>query len=213
MGADDRRIAIRAGAAAGLAGVLAFLVVHHVIIRPIWGVAPIGAIIAMVGGAAVGSAYQELRGRLPPRPRTAPAAMAGAALVLAPAFALAQLRGPVFAMRAGDAVLVVPATDVVWAFVVELLGSAALVGLILGWVVGRTRRAATSTAVAALGFAVGAGHNVPFLGGTSGVPKELLLIGVAVVVASIVLVEVDARTARPVRLVPDGPMTPPRSFR
>ena len=164
----DLSAAVTAGAVAGIAGLLAFLVVHHVWIRPIWSIAPIGALIAAIGGAAVGAAYAELRPHLPRRPWTAIALMALVGVMLAPAFALAELHGPVFRITAsGGAVLTVPVPFAVFAFVIELLGVTAAAGAAVGWLVARTRGAALRTAAAGFIFALGPGHNFPFLGGTA----------------------------------------------
>lgn len=191
-------MARRAGALAGIAGLAVFLTIHHVSILPIWFVAPVGAIIAAVGGVAVGGAYAVLRSRLPARPWTALAVAAGIWLVLLPSLLLAERRGPVFEVagpRMGE--LSVPAEQALFAFVVELLVVSTVTAAIVGWVVGRTRRATTSTALAGLAFAIGPGHNIPFIGGTPGLPKELVLIGASVLVATVVLVEVHARLTRP----------------
>ncbi|OGO33266.1 MAG: hypothetical protein A2Z16_17650 [Chloroflexi bacterium RBG_16_54_18] len=52
--------ALIAGVSARIAGLLAFLVVHHLWIRPIWFILPVGLVIADGGGLAVGWAYGEL---------------------------------------------------------------------------------------------------------------------------------------------------------
>jgi MFS family permease len=201
----SRRAALAAGAAAGVAGLLVFLVIHHLWILPIWFVAPVGGLVAILGGLTVGAAYHELVPHLPRRPWTEPAVVGLIALILLPAFVMAQLRGPVFELRGpDDAVLVVSPAEAGFAFAVDLLASATLVGASLGWLSARTRRAAMATAAAAFVFALGPGHNIPFLGGTSGVPKELVLIGASVTVAAVVLVEGHARLVRRWAVGPSG---------
>ncbi len=193
----SRWAALTAGAAAGVAGLLVFLVIHHLWILPIWFVAPVGGLVAVLGGLTVGAAYHELIPHLPRRPLTELAVIGLIALTLLPALLLAQLRGPVFELRGPDnAVLLVSPAEAGFAFVVSLLASATLVGAILGWLIAGTRRAAAATAAASFVFALGPGHNIPFLGGTSGVPKELVLIGASVTVAAIVLVEGHAGLVR-----------------
>lgn len=193
----DRSAARRAGAVAGIAGLATFLTIHHVWIRPIWFVAPTGALIAAVGGLAVGNAYAELRARIPPRPWTALSVAAGILIVLLPSFLLAERRGSVFEVAGPRMVeLSVPAEQAVFAFVVELLAVTTVTAAVAGWLIGRTRRAAIATALAGLAFALGPGHNIPFLGGTPGLPKELVLIGASVLVASVALVELHARLTR-----------------
>lgn len=191
----SRRRAELSGAVSGLAGLAAFLTIHHIWIRPIWFVTPIGAPFAALGGVAVGAAWDELRPRLPSAPIAALGLMAAAVLSLAPSFVLGQLRGPIVDGTGANAVVSVPVLYLVWMFVVELLGGGALVGAAIGWVVGRTRRAAGRCALAGGAFALGLGHNVPILGGTTGVPLELLLVGGAVIMASIVFVGLDRALA------------------
>ena len=43
-----------AGILSGTAGLLVFLVIHHVWIKPIWAIFPAGLFIAALGGLAVG---------------------------------------------------------------------------------------------------------------------------------------------------------------
>jgi hypothetical protein len=192
----DREPAILAGLAAGVAGLMAFLLVHHLLILPIWFIAPAGIVIAGVGGAAVGASYAELRPHLPGRPWTAAAVVAMIAAVLAPAVLTAQLRGPMFAMGAGGGTLLVPAPEALFDIVVGLLTVSAVAGAVLGALVGRSRRAALTTGLAGLALAVGPGHNIPFLGGTVAAGKEMAILGLVVLVSAVVLVEVDARLGR-----------------
>jgi hypothetical protein len=48
------------GVVSGMAGLVAFLVVHHVWIAPIWFVAPMGVATAAVGGLAIGWSYEHV---------------------------------------------------------------------------------------------------------------------------------------------------------
>jgi hypothetical protein len=186
--------AIWAGVAAGLAGLATFLVIHHVWIVPIWGIAPVGAMLAGLGGALVGAAYGEALPRLPRRPLAIPAVIAVITLILAPSLVIAQATGPMFAMTAdGGGNLLVPPSSAILGFVVGLLGTATVMGAIVGWLVGRTRRAIVLMAGAGFVLALGPGHNIPFLGASSAVGKELVILAAVVVVASIVLVETNAR--------------------
>lgn len=195
--ASDSEPALKGGLLAGVAGLTVFLVVHQLWIAPIWFVAPMGVVMAGVGGAAVGASYATLRPHLPGRPWTTPALAAVVAGMLAPAVLIAELRGPVFAMGAdGGGTLLVPATDVVLDFLIGLVGSAALSGAIIGGLVGRTRRAAVTTMVAGVALAVGPGHNIPLLGGTSGVGEELAILGAVLLNSGVVLVEAEARLSR-----------------
>ena len=48
------KAALIAGVISGMAGLLVFLTIHHFWIKPIWFIAPIGLMIAGLGGLAVG---------------------------------------------------------------------------------------------------------------------------------------------------------------
>jgi hypothetical protein len=189
--------AVKAGMAAGVVGVGCFLVLHHLWIAPIWFVAPAGLVLALGGGAATGAAYGELRPNLPRRPWTSPAVMAGVAGILAPAVVIGQIRGPLFALNAtGGGDLLVPPVTALLDVLVGLVGSSVLAGAALGWMVGRSRRAAATTALAALAIALGPGHNIPLLGGTPVVAKELVILAAVCAVSSITLVEGEALARR-----------------
>lgn len=190
----NRSASIEAGALAGVAGLVVFLVLHHLWIAPIWFVAPMGAVLASIGGAAVGAAYAELRPRLPGRPWTSACVMALTGATLAPAIVAAELRGPIFAPGpGGGAILLVPASEAVLAFVGGLVAKAALTGGLLGALIGRTRRAAALTAAAGLGLAVGPGHNIPLLGGSAVVGTELVILAAVAGASSVALVAAEAR--------------------
>jgi hypothetical protein len=77
-------------------------------------------------------------------------------------------------------------------FIRNLLLTAIVVGGLAGWLIGRTRRAALVTALAGFIFALGPGHNIPFLGNTTGTGKGILLMLAIIWSASVVLVEVQA---------------------
>jgi hypothetical protein len=175
---------------------LAFLVAHHVWIRPIWFILPLGMVVAAIGGLAVGWAYGEMLPGLPRRPWTIPAWAGLIGLTLLPAIVLAQLRPPVFSETDGNAALTVSVGRAVFIFLVELLLAAMVVGGLSGWLVGRTRRAALAMALAGFVFALGPGHNVPFLGNTPATGKGLALLGLMIVVAAVVQVEAHAAVMR-----------------
>jgi hypothetical protein len=181
-----------AGLLSGVAGLLTFLALHALWILPIWFILPLGLVLAGTGGLAVGWAYGELWPRLPRRPWTALALTALIVFILGPAMLLAELRPPLFVEIGGAGVLTVSAAALAAHFVLELLVSASLAGALAGWWVGRTRRAAAAVALAGLIFALGPGHNIPFIGGTSGLGKELALMGAMIVVSALVLVEAHA---------------------
>src|SRR5215207_5887669 len=119
-----------ADAVAGVAGLLAFLVLHALWIVPIWFILPAGLLVAGGGGLAVGWAYVELRRRLPRRPWTALAVVGVIAVILLPAFVLAELQAPVFTVTPAGVVQTVATSIIVARFVGELLATATIVG---GW--------------------------------------------------------------------------------
>jgi hypothetical protein len=181
--------ALVAGVAAGIAGLLAFLALHALWIVPIWFILPLGLLVAGTGGLAVGRAYAELRWRLPTRPWTALAVAGVIAVILAPAFVLAELQSPVFIVAPTGPVQTVATSVIVARFVGELLATATIVGGLVGWWLGRTRRAALATAVAGFVIARGPGHNIPFIGGTPAVGKELAIMTTVTLVAALALTE------------------------
>jgi len=180
-----------AGLLSGIAGLLAFLVIHHFWITPIWFILPPGLVIAGLGGLAVGWSYAEIRVGLPPRPWTALALAALIGATLAPSILLAQLREPLINISTG----VIPREEVgrvTIHFIAELLIPAMIVGGLAGWLLGHTPRAVIATALAGLVFALGPGHNIPFLGNTSAVGKGLALLLAITLVSALALVETHA---------------------
>lgn len=183
------------GVVASLAGLLVFLVIHHFWILPIWFILPPGLLIAVLGGLAVGWSYHEIAAGLPPRPWTSLAIFCLFALVLAPAAILAQLRP---ALITSNTFSIPPGQGATVAvrFVLELVLTAAVVGGVCGWYLGRSPSAALSTAIAGIAMACGPGHNIPFLGNTPVAGKGLVLLAIVMLVAALVLVEVVNLAAR-----------------
>jgi hypothetical protein len=186
-----------AGVLAGIAGLLVFLVIHHLWIIPIWFILPLGLPLATAGGLAVGWAYGELLPHLPPRPWTAWAMMALIVATLLPSMVVAELRQPLFNVRGNSAVLAVSIGRASLIFILELLVTATLAGGLVGWLIGGTARAAGATAVAGFVFALGPGHNIPLIGGTPGVGKELAIMTAVIVVSALVLVAGHAWLSTP----------------
>ena len=195
---------------AGLAGFAVFLVLHHLWIVPIWFIAPVGAVMAGACGAAVGAAYAELLPHLPPRPWTPIVVALGIVVILGPSIVIAELRGPIYVMGPSDGSrLLVPVSEAVAGFVAGLLGTTTVSSATLGWLVGRRRSAAGWMALAGLVLAIGPGHNIPLLGATPAVTKEVAILAAVSVVSSVVLVETAAfRGGRESRGT--GPSSPER---
>lgn len=180
----------------GVAGLAAFLVLHQLWIAPIWFVALAGLILALAGGAATGAAYGELLPRLPRRPWRIPAVVAGVGVILAPAVVVAEVRGPIFAMNsAGGGDLLVSPAEAAVDVALGLFATTAATGAAVGWSVGRSRRAAWLTSLASIAIGAGPGHNIPLLGGTGVVRKELVILAAAFAVSAAVLVETQALAA------------------
>jgi len=77
--------------ASGLAGLLTFLVLHHLWIVPIWFILPMGVVVAALGGVAVHRSYDALRASLPARTWAAPAMFGVVTVILLPSFVLAEM--------------------------------------------------------------------------------------------------------------------------
>lgn len=192
----DTQSGVIPGVVSGIVGFLVFLIIHALWIMPIWFIFPIGLLIAAIGGVAVGWAYSVIYQQLPPRPWRSLALMLLVCLILLPATVLGEMRPPMFVpTRMGGVMvseLVVPPVEVFVRFVLELMVTASVAGGILGWWIGRTKRAAIATATAGFIFALGPGHNIPLIGG-GGVyylSKEIAIMLSVIVVASVTLVEV-----------------------
>lgn len=183
------RLALASGALARVAGLLVFLILHALWILPIWCILPLGPVFALVGGKAMGWAYAQLCPALSPHPWAALVMMVVVVVALLPAIVLAQLRPTLFVETPTGAIPTEPIPMLIARFVAELLVTAAMVGGLIGWWLRRTRRAVAAVAFASALFALGPGHNIPFLGGTSGVGTELALLAAVIVVSTLVLVE------------------------
>jgi hypothetical protein len=186
---SSEKASLIAGMLAGVAGLLVFLVLHHLWIKPIWFILPFGLVIAIIGGLAVGWAYSELYSGLPKWPLTILAWVALIGLTLTPSIVLAQLGSPLFTGTGENATLTVSTKQAVIIFIRNLLLTSTVAGGLGGWLIGRTPRAALATALAGFVFALGPGHNIPFLGNAPGTGKGIILLIVIILVASIVLVE------------------------
>jgi hypothetical protein len=181
-----------AGVLSGIVGLLVFLVLHHFWIAPIWFILPLGLLIAAIGGLAVGWAYHELSPSLPPRPWSTLVVVTLIGIILVPSIILAELRQPLFTNTETGAELSVSVGYAATVFILELLVTAMLAGGLAGWLLGRTPRAALATGIAGLVFALGPGHNIPFLGNSPATGKGIAVLLVIIMSAAIVLVETSA---------------------
>jgi hypothetical protein len=177
-----------AGLVAGVAGLLTFLIIHHFWIKPIWFILPPGLLIAGLGGLAVGWSYWELRGGLPSYPWTVLGVILLIGAVLAPAVILAQLREPILDLETFTIPPEATGRAIRYA-ILELALPAIVVGSAAGWLLSHHWRGSVATALAGLVFALGPGHNIPFLANTPATAKGIVLLAAIVFVSSLVLVE------------------------
>jgi hypothetical protein len=145
---SNRKASLIAGVLAGITGLMVFLVIHHLWIKPIWFILPLGLVIAVAGGSAVGWAYGELLPGLPRRPWTTFTWFALIGLTLAPAVVIAQLRPPLFTGSGMNVIANVSIAQAGIIFIRDLLLPATVIGGLVGWLIGRTKRAALATALA-----------------------------------------------------------------
>ena len=185
-----------AGVLAGIVGLLVFLTIHHFWIQPIWFILPPGLVIAALGGLAVGWGYAEIKNGLPSAPLTAVAMSAIVFATLIPAILLAQTRPSPIDVSTGTLAGDVTVAQAVMRFVLELLVPATIIGILMGWWFGHTPRAALAMGLAGFVFALGPGHNIPFLGNTPGVGKGIGLLVAIVIISSVVLVQVQTMLTR-----------------
>lgn len=184
------------GVVAGLVGFIVFLILHALWILPIWFIVPMGLVIAGVGGATVGWAYETVEPHLPAGILARSLAVAGGTiLVLAPSTILFQLGGPTVPVVDGIArtdAIDVPSLAV--RFVVGLLVVTGATGAIVGWLLTHRRRGMLAVSAAGVVFALGPGHNLPFfhLAALPAATRTALLLMLASIAsASLVLVTVD----------------------
>mgnify|MGYP001812520922 CR=1 FL=1 len=190
------KTSLLAGALSGVAGLIVFLVIHHFWIMPIWFILPFGLLIAGLGGVALGWAYHELLPNLPPRPWKAVTIIGLIMVILLPSIVLAEMRTPMFDVSGPSALLMVSVKQATEIFILELLLTAILMGGLAGWIIGRTRKAALVTALAGFIFALGPGHNIPFLGNTPGTLKGVAILFAIVMVSAVVLVGTHTRISK-----------------
>lgn len=182
-----------AGVSSGIVGLTVFLLIHHFWIEPIWFILPAGLVIAVLGGMAVGWAYAELHPNLPSRWWLIISLVVLIVLILLPSFILAEMRAPMFDVTVPGSLLMISVSRAALIFILELLVTATLVGGLAGWMISHTQRAAVSTALAGFVFALGPGHNIPFLGSTPGSLKGAIILVSIAMVSAIVLVKTQAR--------------------
>jgi hypothetical protein len=193
---SDKKASLLAGALAGVTGLIVFLVIHNFWIMPIWFILPIGLIISVLGGLAVGRAYVELLPNLPPRPWSIFLWMGLICIILLPSIILAEIRSPIFDVSVSGSTLLMSVERVAVLFILELLVTSSIIGGLAGWIISRTRRGMLSTALVGFVFALGPGHNIPFLGNTPGVIKGVTILLVIILVSTVILVEAQARLQR-----------------
>lgn len=170
---------LMAGALAGVAGLLTFLVIHALWITPIWVIAPVAVPAVALFGAVVGWSFRELAevARLPGTPPVRGLVLAAMLmLTLLPVLGLGVLLGPV------------PQTNVELGQVLLPLLLSAPAGVLIGWLLTRAWRASLALGAAALAISLLLGHNVPFFPlGSAGADKLLVIMAVVAAVAGVTL--------------------------
>jgi hypothetical protein len=180
-----------AGIVAGVVGLLVFLIVHHIWIKPIWMIFLPGLAVAALGGVAIGWGYAHISEALPARPWRSLAMLGVISALLLPGVLLSLTHGPLFDLatakiRPGEGM------HVAIRFALELVAPAMLVGAVLGWQLGGSWKAVLAMVLAALAFAIGPGHNVPMFGTSPSALKGFAILGIVLVPVAVVLVEVAA---------------------
>jgi hypothetical protein len=176
----------QAGMYAGAAGLTVFLLIHHFFIRPIWFILPIGLILAIGGGLAVGWSYRLIEDRLPRYPWTFLGLTVLIMLILTPAMIIAEFTPAPFGQD-GSLNPAFTAGVIARQFIVELILTAIPMGALVGWVLGRSKEAVLATATAGFIYALGPGHNIPFLGNMDGTYKGILYLLVINLVSAFVM--------------------------
>jgi hypothetical protein len=114
--------------------------------------------------------------------------------LLTPAILLAQILPPAADVSGGKILLTT--NELILRFVFALLAPATLVGALEGWALAHSWQGAAIMALAGLLFALGLGHNVPFLGRTPVVDKEVVLLAATTLASSVALVKTHEWLAR-----------------
>jgi hypothetical protein len=152
------RASLLAGAFAGLVGLVAFTLLHVLLVAPLWILLAVGLLPALLGGVFVGWAYHELveAGKLPPRPLQGAAFGAVLWLTLVPLELVALAGGPppagvspMEAMRGIGPGVLLPL----------------LAGLLVGWALTRHARRSVALGLAALLLALPVAGTISALGG------------------------------------------------
>jgi len=177
---------LMAGLFSGLVGLLVFLTVHHFWIQPIWFIFLPGLILSSLGGMAVGWSFQELKSGMPAFPWTFLGLSGAILLILLPGMIIAEFTPAPFGLD-GSISPGYTGAKAALQFFLELFLTSALVGAGIGWFLIGTRSAVISTPGAGVVFAIGPGHNIPFLGNTPGVLKGVVLLLIIVLVSSFTL--------------------------
>jgi hypothetical protein len=171
------------GAIAGIVGLATFLVIHHFWIQPIWFIFLPGLILSSIGGIAVGWSFQTIQSGLPAYPWSFLGLSLVILLVLLPGFLIAEFTPAPFNLD-GSLASGYTGWKAAGQFFLELILTSAIVGAGIGWFLAGTRAAVISTAVAGVVFALGPGHNIPFLGNTPGVSKGIALLLAIILISS-----------------------------
>ncbi len=188
MNMNPLHAALAAGSLAGTVGLIVFLIIHHLWIKPIWMIFLPGLLIAILGGLALGWAYSHIRTSLPPRPWASLALFGLVTSILLPAMIVSFTHGPLFDLATAN---IRPGEGgrVAVRMALELALTAVVAGALVGHLVGHSSRAAFAMAVAGLVLAIGPGHNIPMFGANPVAFKGHAIVVAINAVSAVVLVE------------------------
>lgn len=175
------------GVLSGIVGLVTFLIIHHFWIEPVWFIFLPGLVLSSIGGMAVGWSFYEIQGGLPAFPWSFLGLSLVILIILLPGFIIAEFTPAPFDLD-GSIAPGYTGGKAALQFFLELILTSAIVGAGIGWFLMGTRSAVISTAVAGIVFALGPGHNIPFLGNTPGVYKGVVLLLVIILISSSTLV-------------------------
>lgn len=137
----------------------------------------------------MGIAYLEIQHHLPPKPWKAIVFIILIVAILLPAILLAEIRPPMFVLSPAGPIFQMSLGIVTLIFIGELLCTATLTSGLIGWWISRTKLSTLAMALSGFVFALGPGHNIPFIGGIGGVMKEWAIMVMVIIVSTFVLVE------------------------
>ena len=188
---EHHRVPLLVGVTSGISGPVTFLVIHQIVVSPIWFISIIGVVISAGSGAVTAKCYsQTVRFRFP-RPLYSAYVFVLVVATLLPCTLLIKVVPPLLQAENGEVVHPINVPWLVSGFFVLLI----IPAIGVGWLMGRylTPRGNVGPMFALMGFlaALGPGHNLPLFGGASGEQlfNALVLTFVPMMIAAVVMAE------------------------